>query len=101
MSVSVCSSVHLVEADQLQLGDEVDTGSLADAPAHEVDQPVHVGGGCTVTRDEEVRVFLRYHCAADAEAFQAAGVDEATGGVAGRVGEHRTSILAAGLVLAA
>ena len=41
---------------------------------------------------------LRDPGGADPEALQAAGVDETAGGVAGRVGEHRPGVVAAGLI---
>ena len=47
---------------------------------------------------DEVRVLRRHRCGADAVALQAGGVDEATGGVVGRVGEHRAGVGSARLV---
>ena len=49
---------------------------------------------------EEVGVLRRHHRAADPQALEPERVDEPAGGVAGRVGEHRAGVGAAGLVLA-
>src|SRR5262249_1136664 len=87
-------------ADDVQLGDEVDTGRLRYPPlnlAHEVD---HVPGGRALLRLEEVGVLGGHDGAADAHSLEAGGVDEAPGAVARRVAEHRSCVLAAGLVLA-
>ena len=74
--------------------------SPRDPAAHELDQLVHVGRPRARLGDEEVGVLLGHDRAADAHALAAGGVDEAAGGIAGRVREHRARVLPARLVLA-
>ena len=48
---------------------------------------------------DEVRVLVRDRCGSDPQTLGAGRVDQPAGRVAGRVGEHRSGVLAAGLVL--
>ena len=87
------------EPDEVELGFEPDAGARGDDPLHLAHERVDVGRGRARLGDEEVRVLLGDTGATDPQALAPARLDEPPGGIAGRVREHRSRVLAPGLVL--
>src|SRR5512139_2417932 len=80
-------------SDDAHLGHEADAEAALDLGTRVGDQRFDVGRGRLPLRvHDEVRVLLRDARAADREALQPAGLDEARGVVAGWVAEHRPRV---------
>ena len=78
-------------ADAADFPFERDAARVADAAAHLLAQRLDVGGGGLAGIDEEIRVLLRHHRAAHAQAAAARLVDQLPRLAAGRIGEGRAA----------
>ena len=61
----------------------------------------HISGNTTLVGLDEVGMLRGHFCGADPQALASSGIDQSAGTVASGVGEHRTRVLAARLVVAA